>query len=57
MPVYTLIPEEHDFEPEDIEAGDARQLLAKVHEFGWNKARVPQDGHYVFTVAMNPTGF
>jgi hypothetical protein len=57
MPVYTLIADEHDFEPEEIIAADAAQLLCAVHGFGWNRARVLQDGVYVFTVSLNPEGF
>lgn len=57
MPVYTLIPDEHDFEPEEIEAADAAQLLTSIHGFGWNRARVLRDGTFAFTVSMNPQGF
>ena len=54
MPVYMLIPDEHDFEAEELIAADAAQLLASIHGFGWNRARVMQDGEYVFNVARSP---
>lgn len=57
MPVYTLIPDEHDFDLEEIAAADAAALLAKIHGFGWNAARVLQDGKFVFTLSRNPKGF
>lgn len=57
MPLYNLIPDEHDFEPEEIEAADAATLLAEIHGFGWNAARVMQDGKFVFTLSRNPRGF
>lgn len=57
MPVYTLIPDEHDFEPEEISAADASTLLAGIHDFGWNAAGVFQDGRFVFTLARNTSGF
>jgi hypothetical protein len=54
MPVYTLISDEHGFEPEEVVAADARQLLGLIHRFGWNSARVLQDGEHVFTLSLNP---
>jgi hypothetical protein len=40
-----------------IDAVDGGQLLGMVHRFGWNAARVFQDGKFVFTVVLNPKGF
>lgn len=57
MPIYTLISDEHGFDPEEIEADDASQLLGLIHRFGWNSARVLQDGEHAFTVSLNPQGF
>jgi hypothetical protein len=57
VPVYTLIPDEHDFEPEVIAAPNAAQLLSEVYGFGWNSARVLQDDQFVFTLQRDPHGF
>lgn len=56
MPIYTFIPDEHDFEPERIEAGGPQDLLSKVYGYGWNKARVLQDDEFVFIVSCNTQG-
>jgi hypothetical protein len=56
MPIYSLIPDEHDFEPEELIADGPRELLNEIYGQGWNKARVLQDGHFVFTVARNAGG-
>jgi hypothetical protein len=56
MPTYTFFPEEHDFEPEEIVADGPEELLSSVYGFGWNKARVMQDGVYVFTVSRSISG-
>lgn len=56
MPIYTFIPDEHDFEPEQVEADGPKDLLTKVYGYGWNKARVLQDGEFVFTVSRNSDG-
>lgn len=57
MPVYTLIPGEHDFDVEEIVAADAARLLEEIHGFGWNAAQVLQDGKFVFMVSRNVKGF
>jgi hypothetical protein len=57
MPIYTLIPDEHDYDPMAIEADNPAQLLSLVHRLGWNAAQVLKDGEYVFTVSLNPKGF
>lgn len=56
MPTYLLVPDEHDFEPKEMIADDARQLLATVYGQGWNSARVLMDGKFVFTVARSVNG-
>ena len=56
MPTYTLIPDEHDFDPEELVADGPGDLLARVYGFGWNRARVLQDGRFVFTVAQSLEG-
>lgn len=57
MPLYTLIPDEHDFEPEEIVAADAAALLGEIHSFGWNAARVLKHGKFVFTLSRSTKGF
>ncbi len=57
MPTYTLVPDEHDYEPVEMEADSPRQVLGMVHRQGWNAARVLQDGEYAFTISLNPQGF
>lgn len=56
MPTYTLIPDEHDYEAEELIADGPGQLLAMVYRYGWNAARVLQDGRYIFTVALDSNG-
>jgi len=56
MPTYTLLPDEHDFEPEEFEATGPEHLLEMVYGQGWNSARVLQDGTFIFTVARSPSG-
>lgn len=56
MPTYTLVPDEHDYEPEELIADDPRDLLNKVYGYGWNAARVLQDGTFIFTVCRNVDG-
>jgi len=56
MPTYTFLPEEHDFEPEELVADGPEELLSAVYGYGWNKARVLQDGAYVFTVSRSVNG-
>lgn len=56
MPTYTLVPDEHDFEPEEFTAEGPAQLLEMVYGCGWNAARVLQDGMFVFVVARSASG-
>lgn len=56
MPTYTFFPEEHDFEPEELVADGPQQMLASVYGYGWNKARVLEDGKYIFTVSRSVNG-
>ena len=56
MPTYTLIPDEHDFEPEELVADGPAELLSKVYSYGWNAARVLGDGTYLFTVSRSSRG-
>lgn len=56
MPTYTLIPLEHDFEPEELVAGGPAQLLNKIYGYGWNSAQVLQDGEFVFVVSCSAAG-
>lgn len=56
MLTYTLIPDEHDFEPEELTAENPSDLLNKVYGYGWNKARVLLDGQFMFTLARSPAG-
>lgn len=57
MPVYTLIPDEHDFEAAEIVAEDAAQLLTGIYGLGWNAARVLENGKFAFTLSRNTKGF
>lgn len=56
MPTYTLVPDEHDFEPEEFAAEGPAHLLEMVYECGWNSARVLQDGKFAFVVARSVSG-
>jgi hypothetical protein len=56
MPTYTFFPEEHDFEPEELVADGPQQMLGAIYGCGWNKARVLQDGAYIFTVSRSVDG-
>jgi hypothetical protein len=56
VPVYTLIPDEHDFEPEEFVAADAARLLEEIHGLGWNAALVLQDGNFAFTLPRSSKG-
>jgi hypothetical protein len=56
MATYTFFPEEHDFEPEELEADGPQEMLASVYGYGWNKARVLEDGKYLFTVSRSVSG-
>ena len=56
MPTYTLVPEEHDYEPEELIAESPKALLGGVYDAGWNRARVLQDGRYIFTLSRDVSG-
>jgi hypothetical protein len=56
MPTYTLVPDEHDYEPEEIVADGPGELLGRVYGCGWNRARVLQDGTFVFIVSRSTKG-
>lgn len=56
MPTYTFLPEEHDFEPENLVADGPEAMLASVYGFGWNKASVFEDGQYLFTLSRSVSG-
>jgi len=56
MPMYTFFPEEHDFESEELVADGPEEMLSAIYGFGWNKARVFEDGEYLFTVSRSITG-
>lgn len=56
MPHFTLIPSEHDFEPEEFVAEDPGQALGLIHRLGWNAADLQQDGEYLYSLALNPEG-
>jgi hypothetical protein len=56
MPTYTLIPDEHDFEAEELVADGPRELLTKIYDYGWNKARVLEEGQFLFTLARSTSG-